>query len=61
MSATERSRILLNAVALLRARNDELAAIEVRDTGKPWQEASVVDVVTGADAIGFFRPYCPRA
>ncbi|ABS07464.1 betaine-aldehyde dehydrogenase [Shewanella baltica] len=59
MSATERSRILLNAVALLRARNDELAAIEVRDTGKPWQEASVVDVVTGADAIEFFAHIAP--
>lgn len=53
MSATERSRIFVKRGGLLRARNDELAAIEVRDTGKPWQEASVVDVVTGADAIEF--------
>jgi len=60
MGATERSRILLNAVALLRARNDELAAIEVRDTGKPWQEASVVDVVTGR-CYRIFRPYRPWA
>ncbi|WP_444944334.1 betaine-aldehyde dehydrogenase [Microbulbifer sp. ZKSA006] len=54
MAPIERSRILLKAVALLRERNDELAAIEVADTGKPWQEASVVDVVTGADSIEFF-------
>ena len=54
MSATERSRILLKAVALLRERNDFLAKVEVVDTGKPWQEASVVDVVTGADSIEFF-------
>ncbi|WP_445945972.1 betaine-aldehyde dehydrogenase [Shewanella sp.] len=54
MSAMERGRILLKAVALLREKNDELAAIEVQDTGKPWQEASVVDVVTGADSIEFF-------
>lgn len=53
MSSIERSRILLNAVSLLRKRNDELAAIEVQDTGKPWQEASAVDVVTGADSIEF--------
>lgn len=59
MDATERSRILLKAVALLRERNDELAAIEVRDTGKPWQEASVVDVVTGADSIEFFANIAP--
>ncbi|WP_345869760.1 betaine-aldehyde dehydrogenase [Shewanella algae] len=54
MSAMARSRVLLKAVALLRQRNDELAKIEVLDTGKPWQEASVVDVVTGADAIEYF-------
>ncbi|WP_196158091.1 betaine-aldehyde dehydrogenase [Reinekea sp. G2M2-21] len=54
MTGTERGRILLKAVALLRDRNDELAKIEVIDTGKPWQEASVVDVATGADSIEFF-------
>jgi betaine-aldehyde dehydrogenase len=54
MTPIERGRILLKAVALLREYNDELAAGEVLDTGKPWQEASVVDVVTGADSIEFF-------
>jgi len=54
MTGMERGRILNKAVQLLRDRNDELAAIEVLDTGKPWQEASVVDVVTGADSIEFF-------
>lgn len=59
MSAVERSRILLKAVALLRERNDELAKIEVEDTGKPWQEASVVDVLSGADSIEFFAGLAP--
>ncbi|AQS38663.1 betaine aldehyde dehydrogenase [Shewanella psychrophila] len=59
MTPMERSRILLKAVAILRDRNDELAAIEVQDTGKPWQEASVVDVVTGADSIEFFAGLAP--
>ena len=59
MSAMERSRILLKAVALLRERNDELARIEVLDTGKPWQEASVVDVLSGADSIEFFAGLAP--
>lgn len=59
MSGIERSRILLKAVALLRERNDELAKIEVLDTGKPWQEASVVDIVTGADSIEFFAGLAP--
>ena len=55
----ERSRILLKAVALLREHNDQLAAGEVLDTGKPWQEASEVDVVTGADSIEFFAGLAP--
>lgn len=59
MTPTERSRILLKAVALLRENNDSLAAVEVLDTGKPWQEASVVDVVTGADSIEFFAGLAP--
>ena len=50
----ERSRILLKAVALLRARNDELAAIETLDTGKPLSETSAVDVVTGADVLEYY-------
>ena len=35
------------------------AKIEVLDTGKPWQEASVVDVVSGADALEFFAGLAP--
>ena len=61
MTAIQRSRILLRAVALLRERNDELAAAEVRDTGKPWQEAEAVDVVTGADAVEFFAGLAPSS
>lgn len=59
MTGLERSRVLHKAVAILRARNDELAEIEVIDTGKPWQEAREVDVVTGADSIEFFAGLAP--
>ena len=59
MMPIERSRILLKAVALLRERNDELAKIEVLDTGKPWQEAQCVDVQTGADVIEYFAGLAP--
>ncbi|SFR64506.1 betaine aldehyde dehydrogenase [Marinobacter daqiaonensis] len=59
MTAIERSRILLRAAALLRERNDELARVEVLDTGKPLQEAEAVDVVTGADAVEFFAGLAP--
>ena len=54
MSGIERARILNKAVALLRERNDELAMLEVQDTGKPWQEAVAVDIVTGADVIEYY-------
>ncbi|ROQ22663.1 betaine-aldehyde dehydrogenase [Gallaecimonas pentaromativorans] len=59
MSGMERKRILDKAVALLRQRNDELAKIEVLDTGKPLAEAIEVDVVTGADAIEFYAGLAP--
>ncbi|MCP4828302.1 MAG: aldehyde dehydrogenase family protein, partial [Proteobacteria bacterium] len=54
MEAMQRSRILLRAVQLLRDRNRELAELEVMDTGKPIQEAEVVDVASGADCIEYF-------
>jgi betaine-aldehyde dehydrogenase len=50
----ERGRTLLRAVELLRERNDELAELEVRDTGKPLQEANCVDIQTGADVIEYY-------
>ncbi len=59
MTAVERSRILLKAVAILRERNDELALLEVLDTGKPIQEADCVDIVTGADVIEYFAGLAP--
>jgi betaine-aldehyde dehydrogenase len=54
LSGAERGRILNKAVALLRARNEELARLEVLDTGKPFQEAVAVDVHSGADAIEYY-------
>ncbi|RDW88594.1 putative betaine aldehyde dehydrogenase protein [Coleophoma cylindrospora] len=49
-----RARILLKAVELLRARNDEIAKVETDDTGKAFSETSTVDVVTGADVLEYF-------
>lgn len=59
MTAIERSRILLNAVKILRERNNELAVLEVMDTGKPLQEALEVDVASGADVIEYFAGLVP--
>lgn len=54
MTGIERARTLHKAVAILRERNDELAELEVQDTGKPLQEANCVDIVTGADVVEYF-------
>ena len=59
MTAIERSRILLNAVKILRERNNDLAKLEVMDTGKPLQEAVEVDVASGADVIEYFAGLVP--
>jgi betaine-aldehyde dehydrogenase len=50
---------LLKAVAILRERNDELAALEVMDTGKPLQEANCVDIHSGADVIEYYAGLIP--
>ncbi|MBJ9711092.1 betaine-aldehyde dehydrogenase [Burkholderia gladioli] len=54
MTSMQRSRILRRAVELLRERNDELAELEMRDTGKPIAETQAVDIVTGADVIEYY-------
>ncbi|MFM0594961.1 betaine-aldehyde dehydrogenase [Paraburkholderia dilworthii] len=54
LTAMQRSRILRRAVDLLRERNDALAALETRDTGKPIAETQAVDIVTGADVIEYY-------
>lgn len=54
MTGTERGRVLRRVAEILRARNDELARLETQDTGKPIQETSVVDVISGADCLDYF-------
>ncbi|MFM0054027.1 betaine-aldehyde dehydrogenase [Paraburkholderia phytofirmans] len=54
LTSMQRSRILRRAVELLRERNDELASLETRDTGKPIAETLAVDIVTGADVIEYY-------
>ena len=53
-TGADRARVLRHAAQLLRARNQELAELETRDTGKPIQETSVVDVISGADCLEYF-------
>ncbi len=53
-TGADRGRVLLRAAAILRERNDELAHLEVLDTGKPIAEASTVDVISGAECLEYF-------
>ena len=53
-TGAERARVLRRAAALLRERNDALAELETRDTGKPIQETRVVDVISGAECLEYF-------
>ncbi|HQS10442.1 MAG TPA: betaine-aldehyde dehydrogenase, partial [Xanthobacteraceae bacterium] len=59
MTGTERGRILRRVADILRARNDELAHLETLDTGKPIQETSVVDILSGADCLEYFAGVAP--
>ncbi|HCN17708.1 MULTISPECIES: betaine-aldehyde dehydrogenase [Psychrobacter] len=59
MTPVERSRILLNAVDILRARNDVLALLETKDTGKALSETKYVDIVTGADVVEYYAGLAP--
>ncbi len=54
MTGTERGRILRRAADMMRMRNHDLSVLETFDTGKPYQETSVVDATSGADALEYF-------
>ncbi len=54
MSGTERGRILRRAADMMRERNHDLSILETFDTGKPYQETSVADATSGADALEYF-------
>ncbi len=53
-TGAERARVLRKAAQLLRSRNQQLAELETRDTGKPIQETLVVDVISGAECLEYF-------
>jgi betaine-aldehyde dehydrogenase len=54
LPAAERGRVLNRVAALLRERKQELARLEVLDTGKPIQEAPEADIGSAADCFEFF-------
>ena len=54
LSGAERGRVLQRAAQLLRERNEELAVLETRNTGKPIQETRAVDVLSGAECLEYY-------
>ncbi len=54
LTGAERGRVLHRAAQLLRARNEELAQLETRNTGKPIQETRAVDVLSGAECLEYY-------
>ena len=54
MKGVERGRILRRAAQIMEERNHELSVLETYDTGKPYQETSVVDATSGREALEFF-------
>jgi betaine-aldehyde dehydrogenase len=54
LSGAARGRILQRAAQLLRERNEELAQLETRNTGKPIQETRAVDVLSGAECLEYY-------
>jgi len=53
-TGTARGRVLRRAADIMRDRNHELSVLETYDTGKPYQETSVADATSGADALEYF-------
>jgi betaine-aldehyde dehydrogenase len=58
-AGVERGRILARAAQILRARNSALADLETRNTGKPIQETSLVDIHSGADCLEYYAGLTP--
>ncbi|MEE2959113.1 MAG: betaine-aldehyde dehydrogenase [Myxococcota bacterium] len=59
MAPRERARILHRASCLLREEVENLASLEMQDTGKPITEALEVDIPSAADCLEYFAGVAP--
>lgn len=59
VSASERSKLMRKAAALLRERSDQIATIMTREQGKPFAEAKG-EVMAGADVLEWFAEEARR-
>lgn len=53
-SPAQRGRVLNKAVEILLKRNEELAILETKNTGKPISETKAVDIITGAEVLEYY-------
>jgi len=55
----KRSGVLIKAAQLMRDRRDELAAVVLKEAGKPWKEADA-DVCEAIDFCSYYARLAPR-
>ncbi|KAE9597031.1 hypothetical protein Lal_00007399 [Lupinus albus] len=60
MTAYERQRILLRAADLLEKHNDELAALESWDSGKPYEQSAKVEVPMLAHLFRYYAGWADK-
>ncbi|XP_058112303.1 aldehyde dehydrogenase family 2 member B7, mitochondrial-like [Magnolia sinica] len=60
MTAYERSRILLRFADLIEKHNDEIAALETWDNGKPFEQAAEVEVPMLARLIRYYAGWADK-
>lgn len=60
MTAYERQRILLRFADLIEKHNDELAALETWDNGKPYEQAAKIEVPMVARLIRYYAGWADK-
>eukprot|EP00268_Persea_americana_P005376 TRINITY_DN117_c3_g1_i1.p1 TRINITY_DN117_c3_g1~~TRINITY_DN117_c3_g1_i1.p1 ORF type:complete len:538 (+),score=124.78 TRINITY_DN117_c3_g1_i1:488-2101(+) len=60
MAAYERSRILLRFADLIEKHNDEIAALETWDNGKPYEQAALVEVPLLTRLIRYYAGWADK-
>jgi acyl-CoA reductase-like NAD-dependent aldehyde dehydrogenase len=58
LTLQERSRILLRFADLIEKHNDELAALETWDNGKPYEQAAQIEVPMVARLMRYYAGDC---
>eukprot|EP00262_Sarcandra_glabra_P017648 TRINITY_DN6114_c0_g1_i1.p1 TRINITY_DN6114_c0_g1~~TRINITY_DN6114_c0_g1_i1.p1 ORF type:complete len:539 (-),score=111.62 TRINITY_DN6114_c0_g1_i1:116-1732(-) len=60
MTAYERSRIILRFADLIEKHNDEIAALETWDNGKPYEQASLVEIPMLARLFRYYAGWADK-